>query len=63
MSAGFVKFENSQGLICLHQPSPQAFSARSVLDSSVSCDVNEGYWPTLSQNGLHIYTPPPPPAN
>ena len=48
MSAGFVKFENSQGLICLHQPSPQAFSARSVLDSSVSCDVNEGDWPTLS---------------
>ena len=25
------------------QPSPQAFSARSILDSTVSCDVNERY--------------------
>ena len=27
----------------MHQPSPQAFSARSILDSTVSCDVTEGY--------------------
>ena len=31
------------------QPSPQAFSARSILDSTVSCDVTERYSPgTLS---------------
>ena len=24
-----------------HQPSPQAFSARSILDSTVSCDITE----------------------
>ena len=33
------------------QPSPQAFSARSILDSTVSCDVTERYTPrTPSQN-------------
>ena len=29
------------------QPSPLAFSARSILDSTVSCDVNERYSPAL----------------
>ena len=33
----------------LFQPSPQAFSARSILDSTMSCDVTGRYSPTLSQ--------------
>ena len=33
----------------LHQLSPQAFWARSALHSTVSCDVTERDWPTLSQ--------------
>ena len=31
------------------QPSPQAFSVRSFLDSTMSCDVTERYSPALSQ--------------
>ena len=31
------------------QPSPQTFSARPFLDSTMSCDVTERYWPALSQ--------------
>ena len=31
--------------LVLTQPSPQAFSARSILDSTVSCDVTERYTP------------------
>ena len=31
------------------QPSPHAFSARSFLDSTMSCDVTERYSPALSQ--------------
>ena len=31
---------------------PQAFSARSILDSTVSCDVTERYSPALSQTSL-----------
>ena len=31
------------------QPSPQAFSARSILDSTVSCDVTERYTPRDSR--------------
>ena len=31
------------------QPSPQAFSARSFLDSTMSCDVNERCSPALAQ--------------
>ena len=34
-----------------HQPSPQAFSARSILDSTVSCDVTERYTPLRGQRG------------
>ena len=34
------------------QPSPQAFSARSFLDSTMSCDVTERYSSALSQT-LH----------
>ena len=32
-----------------YQPSPQAFSARSFLDCTVSCDVTERFSPALSQ--------------
>ena len=32
-----------------YQPSPQAFSARSFLDSTMSCDVTERFSPALSQ--------------
>ena len=32
-------------LMGLAQPSPETFSARSILDSTVSCDVTERYTP------------------
>ena len=43
-------------LIHLHciQPSPQAFSARSILDSILSCDVTERYTPRTSSQYCQI---------
>ena len=35
--------------VVLPQPSPQEFSARSFLDSTMSCDVTKRYSPALSQ--------------
>ena len=35
--------------ILFSQPSPKAFSARSILDSTESCDVAERHSPALSQ--------------
>ena len=40
---------NFRRLLLLVQPSPEAFSARSIMDSTVSCDVTERYSPALSQ--------------
>ena len=41
VSSGFPYCSGSQKKKSPTQPSPQAFSARSILDSTVSCDVTE----------------------
>ena len=42
------RMKYKEGVVRL-QPSPQAFSVRSFLDSTKSCDVTERYSPALSQ--------------
>jgi len=46
VAAVAARVSNSHGSL---QPTPQAFSARSFLDSTMSCDVNERCSPAFSQ--------------
>ena len=47
-------FKNNQHLKFkeVMQPSPQAFSARSFLDSTMSCDVTDRYAPRIAENAV-----------